>query len=125
MWFLDSVCSRHMTGDASLFIEFVKEECGFTMYEYNNDKILREGVLRNSFTVIIYGVLSVKWLKHNLFSTSRLCDKGYFITVDTLNCTIEHKSDKEIMFKGSGIDNIYMLNLKDVSNICNKCSLPR
>lgn len=79
----------------------------------------------NPSTITISGILFVKGLKHNLLSIIQLCDKGYSITFDPLNCIIEYKNDKEKFFKGSRIDNIYMLNVDDVSNIGTKCLVTR
>lgn len=60
-------------------------------------------------------MLLVKWLKHNLLSVSQLCDKWYFVVFDTLRCLIENKASTDLVFKGSRIDNIYMLDSDYVS----------
>lgn len=75
----------------------------------------------NPSTITIDDVLYVKGIKHNLLSISQLCNKGYSITFDPFNSIIEHKNDKDKMFRGSRIDNVYMLNLDEVSNIGTKC----
>src|SRR4051812_39401699 len=36
LWFLDSGCSRHMTGDISLFVEFQAKKKGYVTYGDNN-----------------------------------------------------------------------------------------
>ncbi|KAK2409952.1 hypothetical protein QL285_045347 [Trifolium repens] len=47
-WFLDSGCSRHMTGDASLFTEFKAKKKGYVTYGDNNKgTILGVGVDTN------------------------------------------------------------------------------
>lgn len=40
---------------------------------------------------------------------------------DTLSCLIEHKASKDLVFKGYRIDNVYMLDLDDVSMYGTKC----
>lgn len=115
-----------MTGYMLLFIDFVKKACDLVMYGDNNKgKILGEGVVENPSTIIIDDVFFVKGIKRNLISISQLCDKGYSITFYTLNCIIEHKNDKEGMFKDFKIDSVYIVNLDDVSNIGIKCLITR
>lgn len=63
----------------------------------------------------------MKGLKQNLLSISQLCDKGYSIAFDTLSCIIEHKTSKDLVFKGSRIENVYMLDLDDFSMHRTKC----
>lgn len=61
------------------------------------------------------GDLLVKWLRYNLLDISQLCDKEYFIVFNTFSCLVEHKANTSIVFKGSKVDNIYLLDLDDVS----------
>lgn len=68
--------------------------------------VLRGGVVVNPSIITINGVLLMKGLKHNLLSISQLYDKCYSIKFDSLNYIIEHKRDKDMMFKGSRIDHI-------------------
>lgn len=104
IWFLDSGCSRHMTGDASMFFKFNEKESGHVIYGDNTkDEILGEGVMGNPSIITIENVLLAKGLKLNLLSISQLCDKGYFVVFDTLSCVIEHKASKAIVFKGCRI----------------------
>lgn len=77
----------------------------------------------NPNTITVDGVPLVKGLKNNLLSVSKLHDKGCSITFDILSCLIEHKYDKELVFKGSRIENIYILSLDDVSKSDTKCTL--
>lgn len=77
--------------------------------------------LKNPSISTIDNVLLIKRLKHNLLSIYRLWDKKYTINFDTIGCVIEHKTDKVTLFKGFRVENIYTLNLGDVSNSCIKC----
>lgn len=71
------------------------------------------------------GVLLVKKLKHDLLSVSKLCYKGYSIVFDALNCLIKRKESKSLVFKGSRVDNVYFLDLDDVSMYSSKCLATR
>src|SRR4051812_45106247 len=122
MWFLDSGCSRHMTGDISLFVEFQAKKKGFVTYGDNNrGAILGKGSVGNPSTTTITDVLLVEGLKHNLLSISQLCDKDFKVLFTNSGCTIEHTKKREIMFKGLRVNNIYMLNLDEVSKSSTKC----
>lgn len=111
-----------MTGNAPMFIKFGHKESGHVTYGDNTcDKILGEGVVGNPSIITIEGVLLVKGIKHNLLSVTQSCDKGYYIVFDTLSCIFQCKASKSLVCKGSMVDNIYMLDLYDVSMNGSKC----
>ena len=67
-----------MTGDISLFFDFVAKKKGFVTYGDNNKgEILGKGSVGNPSSTTISDVLLVHGLKHNLISISQLWDKGY------------------------------------------------
>ncbi|KAF1894548.1 hypothetical protein Lal_00039649 [Lupinus albus] len=68
LWYLDSGCSRHMTGDKSKF-SFILPKDGFVTYGDNNKgKILEIGRIGKPPHVIIDNVLYVDGLKQNILS---------------------------------------------------------
>jgi hypothetical protein len=108
-WVLDSGCSRHMTGDSSLFFYFVAKKKGFVTYGDNNKgAILGKGSVDNPSSTTISDVLLVKGLKHNLISISQLCDKGYKVSFSKDCCMIEHNDNKNYVLKGRRENNAYM-----------------
>ena len=110
-----------MTGDISLFIDFKAKKKGYVTYGDNNKgAILGKGSVGNPSTTTISDVHLVEGLKHNLLSISQLCDKGYKVTFTNTSCIIEN-SEQNIMFKGIRVNNIYMLDLFDVSLTSTKC----
>lgn len=90
------------------------------LYFLHSDK----GIVGNPSTVIIDGALIVKKLKHNLLSIIQLCDKWYTTSFGTLGSLIEHKVDKERVYKGCKVDNAYTINLDNLSNSGTKCLSP-
>ena len=49
MWYLDSGCSRHMTGDKSKLVDLVYKKGGHVTYGDNNKgQILGEGCIKDS-----------------------------------------------------------------------------
>jgi len=115
-----------MTGDTSIFIDFTRKEIGFVSYGDNNQgKILGKGVVGNPSTTTIKDIMLVDGLKHNLLRISQFCDNGFRTTFNTQCCIIQHNDDKNTMFKGLCVDNVYVLDLDDVSSSGNKCLIAK
>nr|KYP37534.1 hypothetical protein KK1_041257 [Cajanus cajan] len=76
LWYLDSGCSRHMTGDPSKFSSLKLKNEGFVTHGDNNKgRILGHGNIGNSSSLtLIENVLFVEGLKHNFLSISQLSD---------------------------------------------------
>nr|KYP31481.1 hypothetical protein KK1_048179 [Cajanus cajan] len=96
LWYLDSGCSRHMTGDPSKFSSLKLKKEGFVTYGDNNKgKILGHGNIGNSSSsTLIENVLLVEGVKHNFLSISQLSDKGFKIEFDNTCCLICDKLTK-------------------------------
>ena len=79
LWYFDSGCSRHVTGDSSLLTKFI-EKVGpsITFRDDNKGYTMGYGLLAKE-NVIIDEVELVSGLKHILLSISQLCDKGFKI----------------------------------------------
>jgi len=109
-----------------MFIDFKRKEKGFVFYDDNNQgKILGKSVVGNPSTTTIKDVMLIDGLKHNLLSISQFCDNGFAITFNTQCCIIQHNYDKDIMFKGLRVDNVYVLDLNDVSSSGVKCLIAK
>ena len=120
-WYIDSGCSKHMTGDASKFTHISPKKSGHVTYGDNNKgRILGVGKIGTNSSNSIENVLLVEGLKHNLLSVSQLCDKGYLVSFDSQKCLIEHKHDINIKHVGHRVNNVYMIDLsiKQENNHC-------
>src|SRR4030066_476763 len=105
-WYLDSGCSRHMTGDRSMFQTPSMQEGGSVGFGGNQKgKIVGTGMIGNS-SLSINNVWLVEGLTHNLISIS-LFDKSF--------CTVMN-SDKSVVFKGSRKGNVYKINFSDLAD---------
>ena len=125
-WYLDSGCSKHMTGDKDKFTYLLPRTKGYVTYGDNNKgKILGIGKVGKSSNISIENVLYVEGLKHNLLSISQLCDKGYKIVFDSSHCIIEDKNSSQVKLMGNRVDNIYMISLDDTSSHNLKCLLSK
>ncbi|KAM6597070.1 hypothetical protein CsatA_007594 [Cannabis sativa] len=121
LWFLDSGCSKHMTGDPSRFSSFKSKESGFVTFGDNSKgKILGIGDIGNVYSPCIKNVLLVDNLKHNLLSISQLCDIGFRVVFESSKCSIENVSTNEVIFLGVRKDNVYVIDV-DSFDSKNKC----
>ncbi|KAI3669098.1 hypothetical protein L6452_40321 [Arctium lappa] len=110
LWFVDSGCSRHMTGFMHLLHDYVEEPVGTVSFA--NSKlhgIIRGyGSLKND-TITIKKVLYVDGLDHNLFNTSHFCDSQYQVWFTINHCFIEDLDGYEI-FRAERYQNLYAVN---------------
>jgi len=115
MWYLDNGCSKHMIGEASQLINLKWKPAGFVTYGDNNrGRILGVGDIGSGNKVIIKDVLLVEGLKHSLLSISQLCDRGYRITFEPVQCIIADSESTETVLVGKRVSNVYILNVSSI-----------
>ena len=112
-WYLDSGCSRHMTGDRRKFSHLQEKDGEMVSFRgKDKSKIIRIGKVRD----LIDDVLLVDSLNHNLLSISQLCDKGYGVTFDKSRCSVIEKCSNKIKFFGQRVNNVYTVDFENVSS---------
>jgi len=115
-WYLDSGCSRHMTGERSMFLTLTMKEGGTVGFGGNQTgKIIGTGQIGNS-SISINNVWLVDGLRHNLLSISQFCDNGYDVLFVKNNCTVINKDDQSIVFKGKRRNNVYKINFSELTD---------
>nr|GFA61381.1 hypothetical protein [Tanacetum cinerariifolium] len=90
LWYLDSGCSKHMTGDRSQLVNFVQKFLGTV--KFGNDhvaKIMGYGDYQIG-NVTIYRVYYVEGLGHNLFSVGQFCDSDLKVAFRQHTCFIHN-----------------------------------
>ena len=108
IWYLDSGCSRHMTGVKSFLTSF-QEQVGPPVIFGDNAKGNTKGYGTLQLgNVKIERVSFVQGLKHNLLSISQICDKGYIVEFVANKVFIKHGSTKQIAFSGTRQGNMYV-----------------
>ncbi|EOY31699.1 Uncharacterized protein TCM_038764 [Theobroma cacao] len=96
-WYLDSGCSRHMTGHEMLFAQLDKRKGGTVSFgDDSKGRIHGIGTVGKNSQTQISHVLLVKGLKHNLLSISQLCDKGFRVCFDSTKCEVIDMSTNKI-----------------------------
>ncbi|KAL5578770.1 hypothetical protein UlMin_011212 [Ulmus minor] len=122
VWFLDSGCSRHMTGDIKQFSNLEKKIGGnVTFGDNGKGSIIGKGTFGNSsFPSLIEDVLLVENLNYNLLSVSQLCDKGFKVVFETSKCSIIDSFSGKTIFNGSHFENIFTIDVSLAENV-DKC----
>ncbi|KAI3718223.1 hypothetical protein L6452_19085 [Arctium lappa] len=119
IWYLDSGCSRHMTGQRDLLTEY-KEEKGPSVTFGGNGKGYTRGfgVLSNG-TTTFRRVAYVDGLKHNLLSISQLCDKDYEVRFTKKACSVLNEKGK-LALSGHRRENVYVIDMDSTitENLC-------
>jgi len=62
-----------------------------TFGDNSKGKIEGKGLISDSVHTYIYDVYYVNGFKHNLLSISQLCDKGYSVSFNELECKVVDK----------------------------------
>ncbi|KAJ9557055.1 hypothetical protein OSB04_011669 [Centaurea solstitialis] len=112
IWYLDSGCSRHMTGSKSVLSNYREERGPAVTFGGNGKGQTRGyGTLTNGVTTF-KRVAYVEGLMHNLLSISQLCDKNHKVS-------FSKKKRKEVILTGVRHADIYIINMNtSTDNFC-------
>jgi hypothetical protein len=111
-WYIDSGCSKHMTGDKSKFLSLSESKSGNVTF--GNDapgKIKGKGMVSlSNGKGKAQDVLFVDGLKHNLLSVSQVCDRGCEVVFTSKDCRIQSVNSGQLIAKGIRTENnVYVL----------------
>ncbi|GKD76844.1 retrovirus-related pol polyprotein from transposon TNT 1-94, partial [Tanacetum coccineum] len=113
LWYLDSGCSKHMTGNRSQNTNFVNKFLGIA--KFRNDyvaKILGYGDYHIG-NVTISRVYYVEGLGQNLFSVGQFCDLNLEVSFRQHTCFIRNLEGVDLL-TGTRGNNMYTLSLRDM-----------
>ena len=89
LWYLDSGCSRHMTGDKSLFKTLKEKEDGYVTFgDGSHSQVIGKGTIDIPGILFLTDVLYIKGLKVNLLSITQICDEDFLIQFSKKGCLI-------------------------------------
>nr|GFA25247.1 retrovirus-related Pol polyprotein from transposon TNT 1-94 [Tanacetum cinerariifolium] len=120
LWYLDSGCSKHITGDRSQLVNFVQKFLGTV--KFGNDhvaKIMGYGDYQIG-NVTISRVYYMEGLGYNLFSVGQFCHSDLEVAFRQHTCFIRNL-DRVDLLTGSRGNNLYTLSIRDMmvsSPIC-------
>ncbi|GJS33012.1 retrovirus-related pol polyprotein from transposon TNT 1-94 [Tanacetum coccineum] len=110
IWYLDSRCSRHMTGVKCYLYKYV-EQLGPKVVFGDDSTCITEGYGSIKYNCIVFiKVEFVNGLKYNLISISQLCDAKYIVQFDEKRGTI-FNSDKEVIMITPRVRDVYVLDM--------------
>nr|GEU62783.1 integrase, catalytic region, zinc finger, CCHC-type, peptidase aspartic, catalytic [Tanacetum cinerariifolium] len=117
-------CSKHMTGDRSRLMNFVKKFIGTV--RFRNDHFganmgYEDYVIGNN---VISRVYYVKGLGHTLFSVGQFCDSDLEVTFRNHSCYVRDTDGVELI-KGSRGSNLYTISIEDMMKSSPICLLSK
>ncbi|KAJ9545449.1 LOW QUALITY PROTEIN: hypothetical protein OSB04_025156 [Centaurea solstitialis] len=118
IWYLDSGCSRHMTGSKSVLSNYREEKGPAVTFGGNGKGQTRGyGTLTNGVTTF-KRVAYFEGLMHNLLSISQLCDKNHKVSFSKKKCKVKNRR-KEVILTGVRHADIYIINMNtSIDNFC-------
>ncbi|GKD21160.1 retrovirus-related pol polyprotein from transposon TNT 1-94 [Tanacetum coccineum] len=124
LWYLDSGCSKHMTGNRSKLMNFVEKFIGSV--RFRNDylgAIMGYGdyVMGDS---VISRVYYVEGLGHNLFSVGQFCDSDLEVAFRKHTCFVRDIKGTDIL-KGSRSTNLYTISIDEMMKSSPICLLSK
>ncbi|GKB68211.1 putative ribonuclease H-like domain-containing protein, partial [Tanacetum coccineum] len=117
--FVDSGCSRHMTGNIAYLLDFKEFDGGYVAFGGGayGGKITGKGTLKTD-SLDFEDVYFVNELKFNLFSVSQMCDKKTIPFTDieclVLSPNFKLPDEGQILLKIPRKDNMYSFDMKNI-----------
>nr|GEY89907.1 integrase, catalytic region, zinc finger, CCHC-type, peptidase aspartic, catalytic [Tanacetum cinerariifolium] len=114
LFIIDSGCSKHMTGNLKLLINFIEKFLGTA--KFGNEQItpiLGYGDLVQG-AVTIKRVYYVEGLNHNLFSVGQFCDADLEVAFRKSTCFIRDLKGNDILTGSRGTD-LFSITLQDTN----------
>ncbi|GJS95024.1 retrovirus-related pol polyprotein from transposon TNT 1-94 [Tanacetum coccineum] len=124
LWYLDSGCSKHMTGDRSRQNNFMKKFIGIV--RFGNDHfgaIMGYGDYMIGDSVISK-VYYVEGLGHNLFSVRQFCDSDLKVAFRKHLCYVRDANGVDLI-KGNRGTNLYTILVEDMMKSSHICLLSK
>ncbi|GJT77498.1 retrovirus-related pol polyprotein from transposon TNT 1-94 [Tanacetum coccineum] len=124
LWYLDSGCSKHMTGDRSQLTNFVHKFLGTV--KFGNDEIaniMGYGDFQIG-NITISRVYYVEGLGHNLFSIGQFCDTDLEVAFRKHTCFVRNLEGDDLL-SGSREPNLYTLSIGDMMTSSTICLLSK
>jgi len=120
-WYVDSGCSKHITGDQDTFLSLKRKEKGRVTFGGNvsaNILIKRIVNLGNN-RAKKENVLLFENLKPNLLSVSQTCDQGHILIFDSQKCEIRKEGSGRLVVVSPRTPNdVYILNIEQEEKCC-------
>nr|GEV83451.1 hypothetical protein [Tanacetum cinerariifolium] len=115
LWCVDSGCSKHMTENLKLLINFIWKFMGTIRFENDHvAAILGFGDLQWG-NILITRVYFAEGLGHNLFSVGQFCDSDLEVTFRRNACFVKNLEGVDLL-KGDRSTNLYTINIFEIAS---------
>ena len=122
--YLDSGCSRHMTGDNTLFKVFESKKGGnVTFGDGSKSQIKGKGTISLLGLLDIANMLYVEGLRVNLLRLSLICDQAFMVLFSKGKCLVLNELGEQLISGIRTLDNCYAL-VPDAEILCNSIQMP-
>ncbi|GJV87254.1 retrovirus-related pol polyprotein from transposon TNT 1-94 [Tanacetum coccineum] len=118
--FVDSGCSRHMTGNIAYLSDFKEFDGGYVTFGggAHDGRIFGKGTLKTD-SLDFKDVYFVNELKFNLFSVSQMCDKKNYVFFTDTECLVlspyfKLPDEARKLLKFPRKDNMYSFDMKNI-----------
>ncbi|XP_047153796.1 uncharacterized protein LOC124825253 [Vigna umbellata] len=117
LWYLDSVCSNHMTCHREWLVNFDKTKKSKVKFAYDNtskvegvgDVVIRR---KNGLRAILTSVLFVPAIRYNLLSIGQLIQKGFTVVMGGFNKVEVFDKKKNLILRSKiSKDKTFQINL--------------
>ncbi|KAJ9560782.1 hypothetical protein OSB04_005942 [Centaurea solstitialis] len=124
VWYMDSGCSKHMTGRKELLANFKQKYGGNVRFGNKlSAPIMGYGdILHHKIT--INKVAYVEGLSHNLLSIGKFCDKGLEVNFRETRCCVRTFEGQELI-EGTRRSNLYTVNFQKQRPFTEVCLLSK
>ncbi|GJX35466.1 retrovirus-related pol polyprotein from transposon TNT 1-94 [Tanacetum coccineum] len=110
VWYLDSGCSRHMTGVKQYLHRYSKESGPKVVFGDNSSGDTKGYGSVNYNRITFTGVAYVNGLKHNLISISQLCDTNFKVLFTKTQGTIFNQNNEVVLIAPRRRD-VYVIDM--------------
>ncbi|GKC89247.1 retrovirus-related pol polyprotein from transposon TNT 1-94, partial [Tanacetum coccineum] len=124
LWYLDSGCSKHMTGDRSRLRNFMKKFIGIVRFRNDHFGVIigyGDYVIGDS---VIFRVYYVEGLGHNLFSVGQFCDSDLEVAFRKHICFVRDLDGVDLIKAYRGT-NLYTISVEDMMRSSPICLLSK
>ncbi|GJS08870.1 hypothetical protein Tco_0365666 [Tanacetum coccineum] len=124
MWIVDSVCSKHITGDRSLLKNFVEKFMGtvrFGNVHFAAITCYGDYVQGN---IIVCHVYYVEGLGHNLLSVGQFCDSDLELAFHSNTCYVRNLEGDDLLTR-TRESNLYTITISNMATSSPVCLLSK
>ncbi|KAG2708148.1 hypothetical protein I3760_05G178300 [Carya illinoinensis] len=123
LWYLNNGCSRHISGDKTLFKKVETSHGGTVTFGDGSKVVIEEkGSIEIPRLPVLHDVLFVNGLKANLLSISQFCDNNFSVQFSKDECSLYDKGGEWVLKGTRTSDNCYGISPKPLEK-CHRVTL--